>query len=80
MRLNRTEVALERSHEIIHSVVPWHAGAMGDTEYSLTPDCHEQVEAEANYGAGLLLFLQGTFDEFVRSSKPSCHAPIGRWA
>ena len=79
-RLNRTEVALERSHEIIHSVVPWHAGAMGDTEYSLTPDCHEQVEAEANYGVGRLLFLQGTFDEFVRSSKPSCHAPIGRWA
>jgi hypothetical protein len=44
---------------------------MGDTEYSLTPDCHEQVEAEANYGAGRLLFLQGLFDEFVRSSKPS---------
>lgn len=60
------------THEIIHSVVPWHAGAMmGDTAYSLTPDCHEQVEAEANYGAGRLLFLQGIFDEFVRSSKPS---------
>jgi hypothetical protein len=29
------------------------------------------VEAEANYGAGRLLFLQGIFDEFVRSSKPS---------
>lgn len=63
------------THEIIHSVVPWHAGAMmGDTEYSLTPDCHEQVEAEANYGAGRLLFLQGVFDEFVRSSKPSFDA------
>ena len=60
------------THEVIHSVVPWHGGAMmGDTEYSLTPDCHEQVEAEANYGAGRLLFLQGVFDEFVRSSKPS---------
>ncbi len=60
------------AHEIIHSVVPWHAGAMmGDTEYSLTPDCHEQVEAEANYGAGRLLFLQGVFDEFVRSSRSS---------
>lgn len=59
------------THEIIHSVVPWHAGAMmGDTEYSLTPDCHEQVEAEANYGAGRLLFLQGRFDEYVKSSKP----------
>ncbi len=57
------------AHEIIHSVVPWHAGAMmGDDEYSLTPSCHEQVEAEANYGAGRLLFLQGIFDEYVRSS------------
>ena len=44
---------------------------MGDTEYSLTPDCHAQVEAEANYGAGRLLFLQGLFEEFVHSSKPS---------
>jgi hypothetical protein len=60
------------THEIIHSVVPWHAGAMmGDTEYSLTPDCHEQVESEANYGAGRLLFLQGIFEEYAKSSKPS---------
>jgi hypothetical protein len=60
------------THEIIHSVVPWHAGAMmGDTEYTLTPACHEQVEAEANFGAGRLLFLQGVFETYVRSSKPS---------
>jgi len=60
------------THEIIHSVVPWHAGAMmGDTEYTLTPGGHEQVEAEANYGAGRLLFLQGLFDEYVRSSRVS---------
>lgn len=44
---------------------------MGDTEYTLTPGGHEQVEAEANYGAGRLLFLQGLFDEYVRGSKPS---------
>lgn len=60
------------AHEIIHSVVPWHQGAMmGDTEYTLTPGGHEQVEAEANYGAGRLLFLQGVFDDFVRSSRPT---------
>ncbi len=60
------------AHEIIHSVVPWHAGAMmGDDQYSLTPGGHEQVEAEANYGAGRLLFLQGVFEEYVRSSKPT---------
>lgn len=52
--------------------MPWHADVMmGDTEYSLTPDCQEQAEAEANYGAGRLLFLQGVFDEFIRSSKSS---------
>ena len=60
------------THEIIHSVVPWHEGSMlGDTEYCLTAACHEQSESEANYGAGRLLFRQETFDEFVRSSKPS---------
>jgi len=60
------------AHEIIHSVVPWHAGAMmGDDEYSMTPSCHEQIEAEANYGAGRLLFLQELFDDYVRSSPPS---------
>lgn len=57
------------AHELIHSVIPWHDGAvMGDDEYSVTPSCHEQVEAEANYGAGRLLFLQGLFDEYVKSS------------
>lgn len=60
------------THEIIHSVVPWHDGAMmGDDVYCLTPACHEQTESEANYGAGRLLFLQDLFDEFVRGSKPS---------
>jgi hypothetical protein len=39
---------------------------MGDTEYSLRPECHEKVEAEANYGAGRLLFLQGIFDELIK--------------
>lgn len=57
------------AHEIIHSVIPWHSGAvMGDDEYSVTPSCHEQVEAEANYGAGRLLFLQSIFDDYVKSS------------
>ena len=60
------------THEIIHSVVPWHEGAMmGDDAYSLTPACHEQTESEANYGAGRLLFLQDLFNEFVRGSQPS---------
>jgi hypothetical protein len=49
-------------HEVIHSLLPWHAELMfGDTEQTLTPACYEKLEAEANYGAGQLLFLQRRF-------------------
>jgi hypothetical protein len=49
-------------HEITHGVLPWHAELMlGDTEQTLNPACHEQLEAEANYGAGQLLFLRRRF-------------------
>jgi hypothetical protein len=44
-------------HEVLHSVLPWHAEYMfGDTKATLTPSCHEQIEAEANYGTGRLFF------------------------
>jgi hypothetical protein len=33
----------------------------GDNRFTLTPSCHERVEAEANYAAGQLLFLQVRF-------------------
>jgi len=60
------------AHEIIHDGVPWHQDAMfGDTEYTLSPACHEQIEAEANYGAGRLLFFQDQFREFVSGSEPT---------
>lgn len=49
-------------HEIVHSVLPWHAELMlGDTDQTLSPGCHEHLEAEANYGAGQLLFLRKRF-------------------
>lgn len=49
-------------HEITHSLLPWHAELMlGDTDQTLTPVCHEHLEAEANYGAGQLLFLRLRF-------------------
>lgn len=60
------------AHEIIHSVIEWHQELLlGDTEASLSPACHDQIEAEANYGAGRLLFMQGLFDQMVRDSIPS---------
>lgn len=57
-------------HEITHDLLPWHEGiAHGDPERTLSPACHAQIEAEANYGAGRLLFLGESFTEVVRSSK-----------
>jgi hypothetical protein len=50
------------AHEITHSILPWHAECLfGDTEQTLAPHCHEQLEGEANYGAGRLLFLGSRF-------------------
>lgn len=56
-------------HEVGHSVIPWHREFLfGDTEYTLDPVCHAIVEAEANYAASQLLFLQGRFAAEARDS------------
>lgn len=50
------------AHEVTHSILPWHNDALfGDNEQTLAPHCHEQLEGEANYGAGRLLFLGDHF-------------------
>jgi hypothetical protein len=60
------------AHEMGHALIPWHAGMMlGDDELTLTRACHAQVEAEANYAAGRLLFLDDRFAEEANASKPS---------
>lgn len=60
------------AHEIGHGIIPWHDGMMfGDNEQSLTPACHEIMEAEANYAAGQLLFLANRFQDEVSASLPS---------
>lgn len=49
-------------HEVGHSIIPWHLDTMlGDNKLTLTPACHEQIENEANFAAGQLLFLQKAF-------------------
>jgi hypothetical protein len=56
------------AHEVGHSIVPWHEDTMlGDNRYTLTPACHAQVEAEANYAAGQMLFFQERFTTEARS-------------
>ena len=44
---------------------------LGDTEQTLTPACHEIMEAEANYGTGQLLFLANRFAMEAADSIPS---------
>lgn len=57
------------AHEIMHDILDWHDGvAHGDPEYTLKPECHELIEAEANYGAGRLLFAGERFVEELRAS------------
>jgi hypothetical protein len=55
------------AHEITHSVAPWHKGyLLGDNLQMVDPACHAVLEAEANYGAGRLLFLQDRFSREAR--------------
>ena len=63
------------AHEIGHSLIPWHEDMMlGDNAHTLSPDCHEQVEAEANFAGGRLLFLRERFVVEARSMDPSIGA------
>lgn len=60
------------AHEIGHSLLPWHEDVMlGDNTHTLSHECHEDVEAEANFAAGRLLFLMERFATEARSSAPS---------
>lgn len=57
------------SHEMAHGVIPWHGDYMlGDDRTTLSQSCHEAIEAEANYGAGRLLFPNKEFSAARRGS------------
>lgn len=59
-------------HEIVHSITPWHRlWLLGDDEETLRLECYEQLEHEANYGAGRLLFFADRFVEEASSQKPT---------
>jgi len=60
------------AHEIGHSLIPWHEDMMhGDNTHTLSSDCHEQVEAEANFAAGRMLFLQDRFTDEALALEPT---------
>lgn len=63
------KVRWHTAHEITHSICDWHGDVMfGDNLSTLSPGCHEQVEAEANFGTGRLLTLQDRFTGQVAGS------------
>lgn len=60
------------AHEIGHSLIPWHDDVMhGDNDRTLAKDCHERIEAEANFAAGRILFLRDRFFEEAASMPPT---------
>jgi hypothetical protein len=60
------------SHEITHSVTEWHKDfLLGDNNLTLDPICRATIEAEANYGAGRLLFMSDRFVQEVRDLPPN---------
>ena len=59
-------------HEIGHSLTPWHRDYfLGDDRHTLSAECHETLENEANYVNGQLLFLQDRFLDEALSMEPS---------
>ena len=60
------KVRWHTAHEVVHSICDWHGDVLfGDNFSTLSQGCHEQIEAEANYGTGRLLTLQDRFIQQV---------------
>jgi Zn-dependent peptidase ImmA (M78 family) len=59
-------------HEIGHLIIPWHGPiSLGDDKYTLKANCHEAMEAEANFAARRLLFLRDKFKLQALSAEPT---------
>lgn len=59
------------AHEISHDLLDWHKDYMyGDSELELLPSCQDMMEAEANLGAGLLLFPRYYLNDFLSGKDP----------
>jgi len=65
------------AHEIGHSLIPWHEGAMlGDDDHTLIPSCHAELENEANFAAAKLLFMQERFVAEAKALPPTMKSMI----
>jgi hypothetical protein len=62
-------------HETGHRLLPWHKPFFfGDTAQTLDPAYQADLETEANYAAGRLLFLGNRFTEEARDLVPTIEA------
>lgn len=58
------------AHEIGHSILDWHEPMThGDQKQTLSYDCHQQLELEANFAAGRIIFLRDRFADELFSSR-----------
>lgn len=59
------------AHEITHDLLDWHKDFMyGDAEVTLLPSCEAMIEAEANLGAGLILFPGYYINDYLNGKDP----------
>lgn len=59
-------------HEVGHHLLPWHQETMlGDDQATVSVACHAQMEAEANYAAGQMLFLRDRFKAQANDGPPT---------
>jgi hypothetical protein len=66
------------AHEIVHLLCPWHEAVMRlDTEAELFGRLSRGLEAEANFGAGQLLFQGTAFADEARRHERSLRTPFG---
>jgi hypothetical protein len=65
------------AHELIHALCPWHhAALLEDTAHELFGPVRDAVEAEANAGAGMLLFGGSGFAERAAAAGPRAMATV----
>jgi IrrE N-terminal-like domain len=65
------------AHELMHALCPWHEAVLReDTRDELFRASVDAVEAEANLGAGMLLFQGRRFAQRLAGERPSIGLPL----
>lgn len=65
------------AHEAAHVMCGWHAEVLRlDNEDTLFKEAHDQIEAEAHFGAGHLVFQGGRFHRRALADQISIRTPI----